>query len=245
MCDPLGSRRLADVVGARVQGQVHDAARVGRDVAGRAVHEVAVEHQHAAGLAGGRDDAALLHQPLDRVIVECPERIGGRLLVVAGLQVAVLLRTRHQHQGAVDGQHLVEEHGDVHGAGLRHAVVAQPGAVVLMPLPDVAVELGFGVDLELMHVDPLAEHLLDGVDHARVAAEDRERLVVGVGRKRRARGAVLLAPDLRTVAGEHGSAFLAQDGDLFGGEQLGQEQPAFGLELLDLGLGQMHGFAPG
>src|SRR5690242_15135657 len=61
--DVLRPRGRADVVGDRVQRQIDDLARVGRDVAGRAVHQVAVEHQHAAGLARGSDDAALRDQP--------------------------------------------------------------------------------------------------------------------------------------------------------------------------------------
>ena len=110
-----------------------------------------------------------------------------------------MLAPRHQHQRAVDRHHLVEEDRDVHRARLRHAVVALPGAVILVPLPDVAGEGGFGVDLVLVHVDLLAEDLLDRIDHARMRAEQPERLVVEMGGKGGARRAALLAPDLRAL----------------------------------------------
>ncbi|WP_430641250.1 phytanoyl-CoA dioxygenase family protein, partial [Bradyrhizobium brasilense] len=45
------------------------------------------------------------------------------------------------------------------------------GPLMLVPLPDVAGEGRLRVDLELMHVDLLAEQLLDGIDHARMRAE--------------------------------------------------------------------------
>ena len=48
---------LGDVVRDRAQRQVDDLARVGRDVGRRGVDQVAVEHQHRAGLAGRRHDA--------------------------------------------------------------------------------------------------------------------------------------------------------------------------------------------
>src|SRR5262249_10762000 len=78
----------------------------------------------------------------------------------------------------------------------RHAVVALPGAIVLVPLPQLAVEGGLRVDLELVHVDVLAEELLQRLDQAWVPAENAERLVVGVGGERRARRTRLFAPDL-------------------------------------------------
>ena len=62
MRDVVRPRRGADVVRDRVQRQIDDLARIGRDVAARPMHQIAVEHQHAAGLAGRRDDAALLDE---------------------------------------------------------------------------------------------------------------------------------------------------------------------------------------
>src|ERR1700724_581737 len=78
---------------------------------------------------------------------------------------------------------LVEKDRDVHGARLGHAVVAGPGAVVLVPLPDVALERRLGVDLELVDVDALAEQLHERLDQARMVRHQPERLVVGVGGK--------------------------------------------------------------
>ena len=115
-----------------------------------------------------------------------------------------------------------------------------PRRVVLVPLPDVAVELGLRVDLVLVHVELLTEHLFDRRDHARMTTEQRERLVVGVRRERRARRTALLAPDLGTVRAEHLRRLLAQHADFLCREKIGQQQPAFVLELLHLRVGQSH-----
>ena len=83
---------------------------------------------------------------------------------MAGWQVAVMLAFRDQHQRAIVGKHFIQEYGDIHGARLRHSVVAQPGAIILMPLPDIAIKLSFGVNFILMHVELFAEQLLDRLD---------------------------------------------------------------------------------
>ena len=163
------------------------------------MHEIAVEHHHTARLAGGRHDAAFSNKFLNGCVVERPQRIAGGAEVVAGIEIAVLLRARHQHQRAVVGIDLVEEHRDIHRPRLRHAVVAQPRAIVLMPLPNVAVELRLRVDLVLVHVELLAKHLFDGLDQPRVTAEQAEGFVVRVGGKCGARGTGLLAPDFGPV----------------------------------------------
>ena len=67
----------------------------------------------------------------------------------------------------------------------------------------------------LVHVDFFAKHLLERFNQARVAAEDREGLVIGVGRECRARGAGGFAPDFFAVFGVDFLAFIAQDGDFF------------------------------
>ena len=88
MGDVFRPGRRADVVRNRVQRQIDDLARIGRDVAGRAVHQIAVEHQHAAGLAGRCDNAALLDQPRHGFLVQRPQRIRGGLEVVRRLEIA-------------------------------------------------------------------------------------------------------------------------------------------------------------
>ena len=169
--DPFGAGEFGDVVGAGAQRQIDDLARIGRDVRRRGMHQIAVEHQHRAGLAGRRDDAALRREPRHGVVVERPQRIGRGRGVVAGRQHALFMALRDHHQRAVDRHHLVEEHRDVHGARFRHAVVARPGAVILMPLPDVALERRLGVELELMHVDVLAKELAERFDQPRMAGQ--------------------------------------------------------------------------
>jgi len=238
--NPLGPRRLPDVVRDRAQGQIDDAARVGRDVGGRGVHQIAVEHQHRAGFADRRYDAALIDEPGHRVVVEGPQRIGCCRLVVARRQHTVLVASRHQHQRAVDVHDLVHEHRDVHGPRFRHAVIARPGAVILVPLPDVPLEGRLGVDLVLVHVEPFAEHLLDRPDQPRVMAEEPKGLVVGVRGKGGARCAGLLAPHLLTVGGVNRLGLVAQGGHLLLGEAIGEEQIAFFSELPELLLAQRH-----
>ena len=134
---------------------------------------------------------------------------------------------RHQHQRPVDRHDLVHEHGDVHRPRLRHAVVARPGAVILVPLPDIALEGGLGVDLVLVHVELFAEHLLDRTDQAGMIAEQAKRLVVGVGGERGARRPGLLAPHLLAVGRVDLLGLVAQDCDFLLREAAGQEQPAF------------------
>src|SRR5437870_7762347 len=97
-----------------------------------------------------------------------------------GRQYAVLMTTRDEHQRTIDRHHLVEEHRDVHRPRLRHAVLARPGAVILVPLPDVAVEGRLGVDLDLMHVERFAEQLLDRLYEAGMGAEQAKPLIVGM-----------------------------------------------------------------
>src|SRR5437016_12164328 len=80
----------------------------------------------------------------------------------------------NEHQRPIELVDLVEENRDVHRASLGHQIVVLPGAVVLVPLPDVAVESHFAVDLELVHVQLFAEKLHDRLDHARMARELRE-----------------------------------------------------------------------
>jgi hypothetical protein len=136
--------------------------------------------------------------------------------------------------------HLVEEHRDVHGAGLGHAIVALPSAVVLVPLPQLAVKGRLGVDLELVHVDRLAEQLLQRPDEARVAAEQAERLVIGVRRERRARRAGGLAPHLLAVRVVDRFGLGAQQRHLLLGEAAGQHQIAQLVELLELLGAKLH-----
>ena len=115
------------------------------------------------------------------------------------LSTPCLWLLRDEQQRPVDRHHLVEKHRDIHGARPRHAVVARPGPVVLMPLPDVAFEGGLGVELELMDVDVLAEILLQRLDQPRVPRQQAEHLAEGVRGEGGAWRAGLLAPDLLAV----------------------------------------------
>ncbi len=96
-----------------------------------------------------------------------------------------------------------------------------------------------------MHVDLLAEDLLHRIDHARMGAEQAERLVIEMRGKGGARRAALLAPHLGALGVVDALRLARQQRDLFGAEQFGQEQPALAVEIVDLLLGQFHGFLLG
>jgi hypothetical protein len=130
---------------------------------------------------------------------------------------------------------------DVHGARFRHAVVARPGAVILVPLPDVALEGGLGVELELVDVDVLAEQLPQRFDQSGMARQQAEHFAEGVGGEGGARRAGLLAPDFLAIELEDGVGFQAQERDLFLGEAVGEETVALLVESLELFGGKLHG----
>src|SRR3954470_1560305 len=164
---------------------------------------------------------------------------------MTGGESAVLVALRNQHQRAVDRQHLVEEDRDVHRARLRHAVVARPGAVVLVPLPDVAFERRLGVDLELVNIDAFAEQLLQWLYEPRVMGHQPEGFIIGMRGKCGARRARLLAPDLPAVGPENAVGFAAQDRDFVFGETVRKEYVALLVEGLDLLRCELHGVLPG
>src|SRR5665213_248406 len=119
-----------------------------------------------------------------------------------------------------------------------------PSSRFQVPLPDVAGEGGFCVDLVLVHVDLFAEDLLHRIDHARVGAEQPERLVVEMGGKGGARRAALLAPYLGALGVVDALRLARQQRHFLGAEQFRQEQPALAVEVVDLLLGQFHGIPP-
>src|SRR2546427_779833 len=119
-------------------------------------------------------------EPGDRLVVDRPQRVAGRRGVVPSVEHAELVAAGDEHQRAVELVHLVQEDRHVHRPRLGHLVVVEPRAEVLVPLPHVAVEGHLAVDLELVHVDRLAEDLGDRLDHPRMAREPRERRAVHV-----------------------------------------------------------------
>src|ERR1700722_680015 len=92
-----------------------------------------------------------------------------------------------------------------------------------------------------MHVDLLAEDLFDRFDHARMGAEQPERLVVEMGGKGGARSTALLAPYLRPVGVVDIDRLAREQRDLFSVEKFRQKQPAFAIEIVDLLLRELHG----
>src|SRR5262245_34443843 len=91
-----------------------------------------------------------------------------------------------------------------------------------------------------MHVELLTEDLLHRLDQPRMRAENAKRLAVGVSGKGCAGGAAFLAPDLGALLTVDRLRLDLQQLDFLGIEDLRQEKPAFGMELLGLLSGQLH-----
>src|SRR6185436_5875950 len=140
---------------------------------------------------------------------------------MAGCENALPMTLWNQEQRPVDWHHFVEEYSNVHCARLGHAVVARPGAVILMPLPDVAFEGGLGVELELMDVNVLAEILPQRFDQPRMPRHQPEDLAESVGREGGARRAGFLPPDFLPVGGQDVLRLGGEERDLLFGEAIG------------------------
>ena len=91
-----------------------------------------------------------------------------------GRDHAALVAAGNEHQRAVVLVHVVQKNRHIHGPLSGHHVVVQPGAVVLVPLPDVALKRHLAVDLELVHVELLAQQRFHRLDHARVPRQRAE-----------------------------------------------------------------------
>ena len=152
---------------------------------------------------------------------------------MAGLEHALAVAAGDEHQRAVGRGHLVEEHGDVHGPRLGHVVVALPGAVVLVPLPDLAVEGRLGVDLELVHVDRPAEQLVDRPDQPGMARRGAGTARTSVWAAKAVRGAPELSRHTSSPVGgvQIGRPRPAARAASACGEQPGQEQVAVPLDI--------------
>src|SRR5882672_2779568 len=171
MCDLLGSLETPDVVGNRAQAQIDVDAIPGRQVAVRRMHQAGVEQDHRPCRAFRRYDAAAFDQFADGVVIDGPERVTGGRRVMLRVEHAEFVASWNEHQRAVELVDFSQEDRHVHRAWLGHLVVVLPGAVILVPLPDVTVESHLAVDLELMHVHGFIEELPDWRDHARMARE--------------------------------------------------------------------------
>jgi hypothetical protein len=103
-----------------------------------------------------------------------------------------------------------------------------------VPLPDVALEGGLGVELELVDVDVLAEILLQRpTSRGWLTSRRNTSLKVWAG-EGGARRAGLLAPDLLAVGLEDLLALDAQQRDLLLGEAVRQEDIALIVEGFEL-----------
>ena len=150
---------------------------------------------------------------------------------MARLEYPVFVTPGNEQEWPVRGRHFIDEDGNVHGPRLRHTVIPVPRPEVLMPLPDVAVEGGFGVDLELMHVDRAIDELHDRLDQSRVPAQAPKRLVVhmrGESGACRTRG---FPPDFFALKRVDLLARALQDGGLFEREVTREEQVALLVEI--------------
>src|SRR6185312_4397495 len=159
-----------------------------------------------------------------------------------GFDRAFLVALRDEVQWTVELVHFVDEHREVHGARLGHVVVGLPGAVVLVPLPDVAVERGLPVDLELVDVGPVPEQLLGRLDEARAVHQRLEHRMIGVhGEGGAHHVAGLLADILLAALLEDAGNFRLQDLRLLRREIIRKEEISLVVELLELLRGELHG----
>src|SRR5438094_5241073 len=113
-------------------------------------------------------------------------------------------------------------------------------------MQDRAVESGLGVDLELVHVEPVrAQELHARLDQARMAREPSEDLVPSLDVKCRARGVrALLAHHLGPIRRQQAGDLAIEEVHLLGREQARQEYESLLLEFGDLGWRELHGRSP-
>src|SRR5471032_421851 len=243
VCDMGRALEAADGVLHGIVGDVDDLAVPRRHVGWAAMDQRSMEENRRACRSLGRDDATLLHQLGDRVVVDHPQRIGRGGEVVLGLDRALLVALRNEPQRAVEFVHLVDEHREVHGPRLGHVIIGFPGAIVLMPLPDVAVERGLSVDLELMDVGLVLEELLGRLDEAGTVDQRLEHRMIGVhGEGGAHHVAGLLAHILFAALLEDAGDLRLQDRRFLGREVVREEEIAFLVEVLELLLCELHCF---
>ena len=156
----------------------------------------------------------------------------------------MLMAFGNQHQGTIERKHFIQKDRDVHCAWLWHPVFFQPVSIVLMPLPDVAGELGLCVDLVLVEIDAFAIHLHQWLNQPRMATERVENLRIAMNSERGSGRAVLFQINLVARQGEQTVRLPLQDINLFLTEIIGQEQPALIAKLLQLRIVQFHRVDP-
>ena len=86
-----------------------------------------------------------------------------------GIHHPFLVTTRDEHQGAIKGIHIIQKDRHVHRALSRHQIIIEPRAVILMPLPHIALKRHLAVDFELVHVKLFTKQIFHRLDHPRVA----------------------------------------------------------------------------
>ena len=251
MRDVLGALVATDVVADRTQAEVNADPVKRRQVAARGVHQTRVEQNHRARRAFGADDATrfatgALHQLADQIIVHRPQRVAGGGQVMLGVDHALFVAAGDEHQGAVVLGDVVQKNGHVHRTLGRHQVVIQPRAVILVPLPDVALKGHLAVDLELVHVQRLAQQLFHGLNHARMACQLGKGLAVHVRGKVGAHRVLALLADVVVGASavDLGHS-VAQRLCFFRCKQAGEKQVAVAVELGKLFGGKFHRRSPG
>src|SRR3546814_12262070 len=94
------------------------------------------------------------------------------------------------------------------------------GAISLLTLPFLAVEVLLGVDLKLVHVDRAVVQLHHRLDEPRMRAESPEPIVIGVGGEGGTRHPRCLPPHLLAVHPEYLVGPPPQHHDLFGADRL-------------------------
>ena len=205
------------------------------------MHQCAVKEKARARRTLGRRDAAPFNQPRHGVLVQGPKWVRRCLNVMTGVQYAALMAFRYDIKRPIKFVHSVQKDGQIHGPGLGHVVVALPDAVVLVPLPDIAVKGSLAVQLELMNIDIAAQQLPGRFQDPGVADKAAIDIVVGMGGKGGAHHVAALLPhDLGAAFGKYRRDFAFQDRQFLHVEQVRDKDETFILELPDLLGAQKH-----
>ena len=81
---------------------------------------------------------------------------------MSSLEHSTLLASRKKHYGAIELVDIIQKNRNVHCPWFGHHVVIDPGATVLMPLPNITSKCHFSINFELVHVELFTNHLPTG-----------------------------------------------------------------------------------
>src|SRR3954452_17460953 len=87
------------------------------------------------------------------------------------------MRARDEPERSVELTDVIEKDVQVEGERRGHAVLRVVGGEIVVPLPDLALEGGLGVDLDLLDVELVAQELEGRLDQPRMPHHQLEARV--------------------------------------------------------------------